>query len=178
MKRLAWEQAVNHAVSGRPHLLPIFGDVLGIVDRIREYNPDLFAVLNVVRLLERAQGLSYKEWTPVPPGVMARWNAWYEIHNLTERPTLVMSVRYGALDSRILRDLWETDVQVHGDRFLDELQAHNERLEQRRQREFGNQLEAAALDARGLFARGAWGPSVFGPGGTASTGYVLPGIRS
>lgn len=163
--RLRWEQDVAGCVSGRPHLLPIFGDVLGVVDSVRAYNPDLFIVLNVSRLMQKAAGLPYQEWTKVPLGIIPKWNAWWEIHNLREKPTLVFAVKHGALDQRVLRDLYESDVRVHGDRLYRDMEAQNERLEEAHRAEFGKRVDSIARDTASIFSRASWGPSVFGPGG-------------
>lgn len=178
MKRLAWEQAVNHAVSNRPYLLPIYHDPLSISDHLRDYNPDLFAVLNVGRVLAKALGLPREQWPPLPHGVIPVWGAWWEIHSLTERPSLVLTVRHGALDKRVLHDLYASDLRIHGDRLFQAMDSHNDSLEEQSRREAARQLEAIAGDTRGLFARAAWGQSVFGLGRNASTGTVLPGVKN
>lgn len=171
--RLRWEQDVAGCVAGRPHLLPILGDVLGVVDRVRKYNPDLFIVLNVSRMMQKAHGLPYKQWTPIPLGIIPKWNAWWEVHNLHENPTLVFPVKHGALDARVLRDLWETDVRVHGDRLFREMEAHNDRLEEAHKAEFGKRMDAIARDTASIFSRASWGANVFGAGGPPKTDLSL-----
>lgn len=178
MGRLRWEQAVLHCIAGRPELLPVFHDVFGVAESVREYNPDLFIVLNVGRVLAKSLGLPRAQWPPLPHGVIPVWGAWWEIHHLHERPSLSMTVPYGALDKRILVDLYEGDLRIHGDAIFRRLEAHNARVEARNQRDTANQIEALTHDTRSLFARAAWGQSVFGPGNHASTGMVLPGVKN
>lgn len=172
MKRSEWERAVRDCLHGRPELLPVWHDALGIVDHVRDYNPDLFVVLNVGRNMAKAMGLPREEWPPLPPDVIPVWGAWWEIHSLTERPSYVLTVTHGALDGRVLADLYRGDIAKHGPNLFKEMEARNERLKASRARAHGNELEALAQDTRNLWAQ-VDGPKVqYGPG-APSTGHVF-----
>lgn len=152
----------------RPHLLPVFSSLYQIPERLREYDPNLFVVLNAIRNIEKAEGVPVSERTPFPPGVIPKWGAWYEIHSLAHTGnTFAMAVPYGELDARILRDVWSGDLRVHGDRIFREIDEHNERLEATNRRDLRNFASAMARDSQLAFARASWGPSIFGPRGVA-----------
>lgn len=172
--RLRWEQDVAACVASRPHLLPLFGDVCGVTDYLRDWNPDLFIVLNLGRVLDKLSGAPYQDWRPLPIGIVPKWNAWWEIHNLREKPTLVMSVRDAALDYRTVLNIRKSDIRVHGTALFAEMEAANAHLEAQMRRDSANEIDALARDTHSAFARAYWGPSQFGPGGPPKSQMWAP----
>lgn len=165
MKQLAFERAVEGRLLGRPHFLPVFDNATKIPQRLREINPSYYVVLNVVRVLEKAQGLHFREWTRIPPGVTPRYNAWYEVHKLTAPNWLNAGViiPFGTLDARCLRYVWERDTEFHGDTIVKRLLQANENLEASKVRDRRNRIEAMTRDI-------PWGKSFFGPDGPGKVG--------
>lgn len=155
----------------RPHLLLVLSSVYQIPERLREYDPNLFVVLNTVRNIEKAEGVPVSERTPFPPGAIPKWGAWYEIHSLAHKGnTFAMAVPYGELDARILRDVWSGDLRMRGKRIFREIDEHNERVEALNRRALRTQAEAIARELHRPFADAAWGDggkTVFGPGSLA-----------
>lgn len=87
MGQLKWERAVHACIGNRTELLPVFHDALGIASHVRDYNPDLFIVLNAGRNLAKAAGLPREEWPPLPPDAIPVWGAWWEsIHSRSGPP--------------------------------------------------------------------------------------------
>lgn len=162
--KLSFEREVLHRIGA--HLLPVFSSLYQVPERLREYDPNLFVVLNAVRNVEKAEGVPIPDRTPFPHGVITKWGAWFEVHSLDHAgSTFVMTVPYGELDSRILRDIWSGDLRVHGDRIFRKIDEHNERLEAANRRDIRNFAGAMVRDSQLAFARASWGPSIFGPKG-------------
>lgn len=162
--KLSFEREVEARLDGRPHLLPLFDHVLRIPQRVWEYRPTLFVVINAIRNLEKAMGVPAEDLTRVPQGILPRYGAWLEIHDLAQPGnTHALTVPYGALDARILRDLWQSDIRVRGDLVFREIDRHNERLEESRRRAQRNVAGALARESRLAFANASWGTSIFGP---------------
>lgn len=161
--RLRWEQDVAACVATRPYLLPIFGDVLGVVDHLRDWNPDLFVVLNLGRVMDKLSGRPYQEWRPLPIGTTPKWGAWWEVHNLSENPTLATTVRFGELDGRTVEEIRKTDTRVNGGALYAEVVRHNRELEEKIRSDAAREREALAYDLHKAVAQDAWGPTVFGP---------------
>ncbi|MHB9144725.1 MAG: hypothetical protein ACYC5Y_05240 [Symbiobacteriia bacterium] len=151
MSSLSVDRRIEGRLLGRPHLLPVWGGVFHIPQRVRAYDPNLYVTLDVVRLLQKARG---EKPQPPPAGVIPLWGAWYEIRSLVlpAENDLVMSVRYGGLDARILADLWRGDLRQRGAQVFSEISEHNERLEREKQRQAENDLGAIARDIRRPFA--------------------------
>lgn len=156
MNELRFQQEVEGRLLGLVHLLPVFSSVWQVPQRLREYDPDLYVVINTIRHLQRARG---EKPQPPPQGVLPIWGAWYEVHSLAQPPDrdLVKSVRYGALDARILREVWQDDLRQRGDRVFREVDEHNARVEAEAQRALQNDAAAIARETHRAFARAAWG---------------------
>lgn len=156
MNDLRFQQEVERRLDGRAHLLPLFSSVFYIPERLREYDPNLFVVLNVVRHIQRALG---EKPQPPPPGVLPLWGAWYEVHSLQQPADrdLVKSVRFGNLDARILWDVWQGDLRQRGDRVFQEIDEHNAQVESRGLRQLRNDAAAIAREVHRPFANAAWG---------------------
>jgi hypothetical protein len=161
----SFEREVLCRIQNRPHLLPIFDHVYDIPRRLREYKPSLFVVVNAIRNMEKSIGVKTEDLTKVPHGVVPRWGAWFEVHDLEQQEgeTRVLTVRYGALDERILRDLWRSDLRVQGRALFDEVDRHNQRLIESMKKDQRNFAGALARESRLFMARASWGPSIFGP---------------
>jgi len=161
----AFQREVGARVFARPYLIPIFDHVLDIPRRLREINPSYYVAFNVIRIIQKAQGLHYKEWTPVPDGVTPRYNGWYEVHKLTAPPWLSAGVciPFGTLDARALRYVWERDTEYHGAEVFRRLDEANERRAASLARKRRNVIEAMTRDSN-------WGRSYFGPGGPGRLG--------
>lgn len=82
--KLSFEREVEARLDGRPHLLPLFDHVLRIPQRVWEYRPTLFVVINTIRNLEKAMGVPAEDLTRVPQGILPRYGAWLEIHDLAQ----------------------------------------------------------------------------------------------
>ena len=168
MRLLAYEQEVHYRVRGRPHLVPVFSvEALRLLD----YGP-YYVVLNVVRNMEKAQGLHFREWTPVPDGIRPRWNAWYEVHRLTA-PVWVhdgIVLPFGPLDARAVPYVLERDRTVSGDEILERVERYNRLRAERLENERRQMARDMAEDLRTAAMLDAWGPSTFGPGRLALTG--------
>ena len=156
MASLSAARRIEGRLLGRPHLLPVWNSVFHIPQRVRDYDRNLYLTLNVVRLLQKARG---EKPQPPPAGVIPLWGAWYEVRSLAlpAENDLVMSVRYGDLDARILTDLWRGDLRQRGGRVFSEISEHNQRLELEKRRKVHNDLEAIAHEVHRPFADAAWG---------------------
>lgn len=165
MNQLAYEQSVAARLGGRPHLIPVFTNPLRIPEKLRAYNPAYYVVLNVVRVLEKIQGLHYKEWTPIPPGVTPRYNAWYEVHKLNVPPWVQEGVilPFGPLDDRAIRYVTERDTELAGSSVFERLDRANAERERRLARARRNLASAIAADIRPIVAMDYWGRNHFGP---------------
>lgn len=165
MRQLAYEQAVLGRLTSRPHLIPVFTNALRIPESLREWNPAYYVVLNVVRVLEKLQGLDYHDWTPVPPGVSPRWNAWYEVHKLNapEWSSEGVILPFGPLDARAVPYVVERDIELTGSLIFDRLEEsqrrHQAELEKRR-RTLAHDI---AVDIRTAARLDYWGSGHFGP---------------
>lgn len=165
MKQLEFEQSVMGRVATRPHLIPIFTNPLRIPEKLREANEAYFVVLNVSRILQKIQGLPYKEWTPIPQGVTPRYNAWYEVHKLNV-PAYVQEgviLPFGPLDDRAIPYVTERDTELSGWTIFDRLDQANREREERLARDRRNLSSAIAEDMRTAVALDYWGRGNFGP---------------
>lgn len=162
---VAFEQEVEGRLLGRPHLIPVFDHPCKIPQRLRELNRAYYVVLNVARVIEKIDGLHYKDWTPIPPGVTPRYNGWYEVRKLTAPAWMnaALNIPFGALDERTLRYAWENDSEVHGSSLIDRLEEDNRRTQQRHERDGRNMLESITADM-------SWGRTYYGPGGPGKSG--------
>lgn len=162
---LAYEERVRHKIRGQHHLVPVFTNALQIPERVREYDADFFVCLNTIRNIDRARGEPPR---PLPPGIIPFWGAWFEIHDLNREPphTAALINKYGALDVRILRDLWRGDLRMRGRQIFREIAAREEARERAAQRDHRNQVQGIADEIRREFANVAWGggQTIFGPG--------------
>lgn len=165
MRRIDYEAAVGARLVGRPHLIPVFTNPMRVPEKLREANPAYFVVLNVVRVLEKIQGLHYKEWTPIPPGVTPRWNAWYEVHKLNVPPWVQEGVilPFGPLDDRAVSYVTERDTELVGDSIFKRLDKANAERERRLAKERRNLASSIANDIRPIVAMDYWGRNHFGP---------------
>lgn len=164
---LGYEQAVAGRLMGRPHLIPVFTNAYMIPQRLREYNPAYYVVLNVVRVLEKSNGLPHKEWTPIPPGVTPRYNAWYEVRKLTAPYSNEQGViiPFGELDARAIPYVLERDTEIHGDSIWERMDAHNKAVEAQKERQRKNLAEDIARDSKTAIRLDTWGQTYFGPRG-------------
>lgn len=165
MGQLAHESAVQGRLMGRPWLIPVFTNALRIPERLREVNPAYFVALNVIRVLEKIRGLPYTEWTPVPPGVTPRWNAWYEVHKLNA-PLWVQEgviLPFGPLDARAIRYVAERDTELVGQEVFARIDRENQEHAKRLARQRRNLASAIAADIRPIVAMDYWGRNHFGP---------------
>lgn len=160
MGQIAFEHAVEGRLLGRPHLLPVFDHPLKVPQRLREMNPAFYVVLNVVRVMEKARGLHYREWTPIPEGVTPRYNAWYEVRKLTAPPWWHQGfiIPFGALDIRTLRYVRDWDAEIHGPELIERIAEANRQAADRRHRDQRNLVEGLVRDV-------PWGKRFWGPGG-------------
>lgn len=130
---LLFKYEVNKRLAGKPHLRPVFDDLHKIAERIRDIDPTLF----IVRNLE---------------------NNCYEVHCLEHRPsTYAWVVPYRYLDVRTLRRARKNNILMRGRAIFDEIDKHNAKLEETNRRDFINEIDARAREARSLFAKAAWG---------------------
>lgn len=161
MGQLAHEQAVCGRLCSRPHLVPVFTNASMIPQRLREVNPAYYVVLNVVRVLEKIQGLHYKEWTAIPRGVTPRWNAWYEVHKLTAPPWSEEGVvlPFGPLDARAIQYVIDRDTELTGSRVFDRMIAANEAHEAALARKRHKLTDDIARDIRTAATLDYWGRS-------------------
>lgn len=123
---------VNSRLSGKEHLRPVFDDTHNIAERIRGVDPTLFIVRNLK-------------------------NNCYEVHSLEHYPsTYAWVVPYRYLDVRTLRRARKNNILMRGRAIFDEIDKHNAKHEASIQRDFDNEMDARAREARSLFAKTAW----------------------
>jgi hypothetical protein len=123
---------VNRRLNGKPYLRPVFGDLHNIAERIRDIDPTLFIVRNLK-------------------------NDCYEVHSLDHYPSsYAWVVPYRYLDVRTLRRARKGNILMRGRAVFDDIDKHNAKQEASFQREFENEMDARAREARSLFARTAW----------------------
>lgn len=136
MLKRNFKDAVYHRLKRFPHLVPLFTNAYQIPERLYEYNPDLFVVYN----LNRSR---------------------YEVHSLAHYPsTFAFDVPYGELDVRVLRDIWENDIRVHGRNIFRRLDTSEESFKRKRERESRSFIRDFAKDSRKAFAALSWGDSL------------------
>lgn len=133
MTRTERENHIYDRLRGKPHLLPLQSNVFAIPERIEEYDPALFIVLNT-----RTQR--------------------YEVHSLANRGnTYCFAVGFNQIDSRILHTIRESNIRVRGREIFDEIDRHNEKIEKRRERQWENERRARIEEMKPTFAKVAWG---------------------
>lgn len=128
----SFKYEVNRRLGGKPHLRPVFDDTHNIAERIRDVDPTLFVVRNLK-------------------------NDCYEVHSLEHRPsTYAWVVPYRCLDVRTLRRARKGNILMRGTAVFDEIDKHNAKQEASFKRDFDNEMDARAREARSLFAKAAW----------------------
>lgn len=121
--------SIESVLLKNPHLRLIEDDLYHIARRIKEIGKGYFIVFN-----------SQKEH--------------YEIHS-TENlgwDTHCLTVPYARLDNRTLQLCRETNVRMHGDRIMREIEAHNAKLESVNEKDFRNYLNDAGLETADMTA--------------------------
>ena len=133
MGQLALEYEVTERLQGKHHLQPIFsGGNYDMLRRLREYDPDLFIVWN-------------------------RRRKKYEVHSLNHRPfTYACDVPSNRLDARLEEVIRRGDIRVRGGKVFAEMEEHNSRLEESRQRQRKNDMFGIAEEMHPYFRRLGW----------------------
>lgn len=126
-----FKREVTLKIDHQSHLLPLFGSVFNIPDRLFEYNPQLFICFNTDT--QR-----------------------YELHSLEQPVSFAAVLPYKDLDARSLRWIWINDIRVHGRAIFDRIEQSEERAKKRQDREFHNWVESVGKETQSLFAKDAW----------------------
>lgn len=126
-----FKREVRHKLEGQTHLLPLFGSVYNIPERLFEYNPSLFICFNADT--QR-----------------------YELHSIDQEMSFAAVLPYRDLDARTLRWVWMNDIRVHGTAIFDRIQKNEEKAERQREREFSNWVQSIGRETASLFAKDAW----------------------
>ena len=130
MKR---ELEISDRLRGNPHLLPIFSSTLSIPERLKEYDDNLFVVLNAER-------------------------QWYEVHSLDNKgDTFCFVVPLNELDARVLYIARKNNIRVHGKKVLDEITEHNRKLEESNKKKRTEEIRLAAREMRPYIKKMAYG---------------------
>ena len=129
MKRIKINE-IDNRVHGKPYLFLVETSVNKIPEAIEEYDPAMFICFNVLR----------QE---------------YEVHSLSNRgDTHAMSIPWDTLDQRVIELVWRRDQKKHSlKEIIRDIDRHNEEIEERRQRDRRNELNAIARDQRGVFKK-------------------------
>lgn len=132
MQWAVFKNEVESRLVNHPQLKPIFHDIHGIAQRIREVDDTLFICRN----------LFYGR---------------FEVHSLEHRPnTFAWVIPWRNLDVRVIKRAIKSNLLARGDTIFDEVDQHNAKLKESNDRDFRNNIEAAAIEARSLFKPLAW----------------------
>lgn len=123
--------SINSVLLKKPNLRLIDSDLYHISQRIKEIGKGYFIVFN-------ARTEHYE--------VHSTENLGWDTHCLT--------VPYDRLDYRTLQLCRETNVRIHGDRILKEMEANNAKLEAKNRNDFHNYLNDASLETADMTAFG------------------------
>lgn len=115
--------SIDSVLLKNPHLRLVDGDLYGISRRIKEISKGYFIVFNTRTEHYEAHCTENLGW---------------DTHCLT--------IPYPRLDYRTLQLARETNVRLHGDRILKQLEEHNAKLTARNEKDFHNYLNDAGLE--------------------------------
>lgn len=130
MKR---ETEISDRLRGKPHLLPIFSSTLSIPERLKEYDSNLFVVLNIEK-------------------------QWYEVHSLDNKgDTFCFQAPLNELDARVLYITRKYNIRVRGEKVINEIAEHNRKLEEDNKKKREDELRMRARAVRPYIKRMAYG---------------------
>lgn len=115
----------------RPYLELVQGDLYSISQRIKEIEAGYFIVFN-----KRSE--TYEVHSTYNEG----WN------------TYCFSVPYDRLDCRTLQLCRETNIAMHGDDIMKQMDGHNEKLEKTNKRDFNRQMNDAGYETADMVSLG------------------------
>jgi hypothetical protein len=115
---------------GKPYLHPVFHDLYDVARRLREVDPTLFVVRNTLR-------------------------GRFEVHCLEHRPSsFAWQVPWAVLDGRVIEKAQYNRVgRVSTSEWVRSIEAHNEKVNRRNERDFENFTQSFARDTRPLWKR-------------------------
>lgn len=124
---------INYRLSDKPWLTPLFTSALKIPEQVNDIDPDYFVVRN-----EMTRN--------------------FEIHSLGNRcdDTVCITLPYRELDFRAVVVTRRNNIKTRGEQIFKEIDEQNQELEASKERQFRNDMNAAARDVRSTFAKFAW----------------------
>ena len=132
MNKSEYRQQIYDRLSRKHHLIPIFSSVTHIPERLREYDENLFVVLNTRKQC-------------------------YEVHSLANKgDTFCLMIPLGELDARTLYLVRKNNLHTRGKEIFKEIDKHNERLERSNERRRRDEIRAAGEEMYPAFRKLGW----------------------
>ena len=132
MGQQSYEERIRERLKGKHHLIPIFSSVTHIPERLREYDENLFIVLNTKK-------------------------QWYEVHSLANQgDTFGLIVPLNQLDARTLYLVRKNNLRTRGQEIFKEIDLENEKLEKSNERRRRDEIRAVGEEVYPAFRKLGW----------------------
>lgn len=124
---------INYRLSGKPWLNPLVTSALKIPEQVNDIDPDYFVVRNEM-------------------------TSNFEIHSLGNKcdDTVCIILPYRELDFRAVVVTRRNNLKTRGKQIFNEMEAHNKKLEDTKEKQFRNDINAVARESKSTFAKFAW----------------------
>ena len=126
-------EQIKRRIAEKPHLFLVETSVHNIPERLAEYDPDFFLVLNV----QKQQ---------------------FEVHSLANLgDSFCLHIPFNELDARVLTVVRRSDARVRGHKAIfEEIDKHNEKLDKSKEKDRSNQLQGIAEEIHPMVRKLAW----------------------